>query len=58
MGRVREVDRLGNNEADAAAALGRGRVHHSVAFAGRVFAGSCARWYPIVRELHHFFSSQ
>ena len=25
---------LGNNEADSAAALGRGRVHHSVASAG------------------------
>ena len=34
MGRVREVDRIGNNEADAAAALGKERVHHSVAFAG------------------------
>ena len=55
MGRVREVDRIGNNEADAAAALGRVRVHHSVAFARRVVARSCARWYPIVRELHHFF---
>ena len=30
MGRVREVDRVGNNEADAAAALGRRRVHHSI----------------------------
>ena len=55
LGRVREVDRVGNNEADAAAALGRRRVHHSVAFARRVVTRSCARWYPIVRELHHFF---
>ena len=55
MGRVREVDRVGNDEADAAAALGRGHVHHSVSFARCVIARSCARWYPVVRELHHFF---
>ena len=55
MGRVREVDRVGNNDADAAAALGRGRVHHSVSFAWSVVARSCARWHPVVRELHHFF---
>ena len=51
MGRVREVDRVGNNEADAAAALCRRRVYH----ARGVVTRSCARWYPIVRELHHFF---
>ena len=39
----------------AAAALGRGRVDHSVAFARRVVARSCACWYPVVRELHRFF---
>ena len=55
LGRVREVDRVGNNEADAAAALGRGRVHHSVSVARGVVTRSCARWYPVVRELHHFF---
>ena len=56
LGRVREVDRVGNNEADAAAAaLGRGRVHHSVSFARDVVTRSCARWYPVVRDLHHFF---
>ena len=54
-GRVREVDRVGNNEADAAAALGRRRVHHSVSVAGGVVAMSCAHWYPIVRHLHRFF---
>ena len=55
MGRVREVDRPGNNEADAAAALGWRRVHHSVTYARRVVTRSCARWYPVVRELHRFF---
>ena len=55
LGRVREVDRLGNNEADAAAALGRRRVHHSVASARRMVTRSCAHWYPVARELHRFF---
>ena len=54
-GGVREVDRIGNNEADAAAALGRERVHHSVAYARGMVIRSCARWYPVVRELHRFF---
>ena len=52
---VREVDRVGNNEADAAAALGRRRVHHSISVARDVVARSCARWYPVVRDLHRFF---
>ena len=34
LGRVREVDRIGINEADAAADLGRRRVHHAVIYAG------------------------
>ena len=53
--RVREIYRIGNNEADAAAALGRKRVHHSVALARGLVARSCARWYPTVRKLHRFF---
>ena len=35
LGWVREVDRIGNNEADAAAASGRRRVHHAVTYAWR-----------------------
>ena len=52
LGRVREVDRIGNNEADAAADMGRRRVHGSiygplgVCLKLRVHAG-----YPIVKEL-------
>ena len=30
VGQVREVDRIGNNEADAAADMGRRRVHDSI----------------------------
>ena len=55
MGRVGEVDRIGNNDADAAADMGRRRVHDSITDARRLFNAACARWYPIVKELQHFF---
>ena len=55
MGWVREVDRIGNNEADAAADMGRRRVHDSITDARRLFNAACAHWYPIVKELQHFF---
>ena len=48
LGRVREVDRFDNNEADAAANLGRRRVHGSITDARRLFISACAHWYPIV----------
>ena len=54
-GRVREVDRIGNNEADAAADLGRKRVHCVISDARRVFNRACTKWYPVVKELHRFF---
>ena len=44
MGRVREVDRMGNNEADAAADMGRRRVHCSITDARRLVYGACAHW--------------
>ena len=53
-GRVREVDRIGNNEADAAD-LGRKRVHHAISDARRLVSRACVRWCPVVRELHRFF---
>ena len=54
-GRVREVDRIGNDLADAAADLGRKRVHHSISDARRLVNRACVRWYPVVCELHRFF---
>ena len=36
-------------------ALGRRRVHHAVIYAREMVNRSCARWYPVVRELHRFF---
>ena len=55
LGRVREVDRTGNNEAEAAADMGRRRVHGSITDARRLVNAACARWYPVVKELQHFF---
>ena len=49
------MDRIGNDEADAAADLGRRRVHHAVIYAWGMVNRSCARWYPVVQELHRFF---
>ena len=54
-GSVRDIDRIGNNEADAAADLGRRRVHHSISDARRLVNRACARWYPLVCELHRYF---
>ena len=54
MGWVREVDRIGNDEADAAADMGRQRVHCSVTDARRLVNGACSCWYPVVKELHSF----
>ena len=55
LGWVREIDRVGNNEADAAADIGRRRVHDSITDARRLLNVASARWYPIVKELQHFF---
>ena len=53
-GRVREVDRLGNDAADEAADFGRRRVSHLVIDARRNLSGVCGRWYPVL-DLHRFF---
>ena len=45
-GRVRMVDRLGNNAADEAADFGRRRVGPAVIDARRNLSGVCSRWYP------------
>ena len=55
VGRVREVDRIGNIDSGAAADMGRRRVHWSIHDARRLVNGACARWYPIVKEFQHFF---
>ena len=54
-GRVREVDRLGNNAADGAADFGRRRVGRAVIDARRNLSGVCGRWYPVLLVLHWFF---
>ena len=54
-GRVREVDRLGNDAADEAADFGRRRVGNAVIDARRNLSGVCGRWYPVILDLHRFF---
>ena len=54
-GRVRDLDRLGNNAADEAADFGRRRVPFHVIDVRRNLVGGCNRWYPVVRHLHRFF---
>ena len=51
-GRVRELDRLGNNAADEAADFGRRRVGPAVLDARRNLSGVCGRWYPVILDLH------
>ena len=54
-GRVRELDRSGNDAADEAADFGRRRVGNSVIDARRNLSGVCGRWYPVILDLHWFF---
>ena len=54
-GRVRELDRLGNNAAVEAADFGRRRVGPGVIDARRKLSGVCGRWYPVLLDLHRFF---
>ena len=54
-GRVRELDRLGNDAADEAADFGRRRVGNAVIDARRNLSGVCGRWYPVILDLHRFF---
>ena len=54
-GRVRELDRLGNNAADKAAGFGCRRVGPAVIDSSRNLSGVCGRWYPVLLDLHRFF---
>ena len=54
-GRVRGIDKLGNDAADEAANFGRRRVNNLVLDARRNFSGVCGRWYPVILDLRLFF---
>ena len=54
-GRVREVERFGNDVADEAADFGRRRVGNAVIDARRYLSGVCGRLYPIILDPHRFF---
>ena len=53
-GRARDLDRLGNNGAEAAADFGSRRVPWWVIDGRRNYSGVCARWRPVVPGLHRF----
>ena len=55
-GQVRREDKLGNDAADEAADFGRRRVSPAVIDARRNLSGVCGRWYPVILDLHGFFS--
>ena len=50
-GRVREIDRLGNDAAD----FGRERVGNAFIDARRDLSGVCSRWCPVFLDFHRFF---
>ena len=54
-GRVREIEKVGNDLADRAADLGRRRVGAVLANNRKSFSDACKRWYPMVLVLHRFF---
>ena len=54
---VREDDWLGNDAADEAADIGRGRVGNAVIDVRRSLSGVCGRWYPVILDFHRFFIS-
>ena len=54
-GRVRELDKIGNDMADQAADLGRRRVGAALVNDRKGFSDACKRWYPIILDLLRFF---
>ena len=54
-GRVRELDKIGDDMADQAADFGRQRVGAALANDRKGFSDACKRWYPITLDLHQFF---
>ena len=54
-GRVRELDKIGNDMADRAADLGRRRVGAALENDRKGYSDACRNWYPIMLDLHRFF---
>ena len=54
-GRVRELDRVGNDLADRAADLGRCRVEVALGRDRKGYSDICEDWYPVMKKLHRFF---
>ena len=54
-GRVRELEKIGNDMADRAADFGRRRVDVGTLDARQHLSNTCRSWYPVIRDLHRFF---
>ena len=54
-GKVRELDKIGNDMADRAADFGRRRVGVGTLDARRHLSNACRSWYPVLLDLHRFF---
>ena len=54
-GRVRALDKAGNDLTDRAADLGRRRFTAGIIDAARLCTAACREWYPLVFDLHRFF---
>ena len=54
-GRVRALDKAGNDFAHSAADLGWRRLLAGIICAGRLCTAACGEWYPFVFDLHRFF---
>ena len=54
-GKVRALDKAGNDLAHRAADLGRRRRLAGIICARRLCTAACREWYPFVFDLHRFF---
>ena len=56
-GRVRALEKAGNDLADRAADLVRRRFTAGIIDAARLCNAACREWYPLVFDLHRFFTA-
>ena len=54
-GRVRMLDKIGNDLADRAADFGRRRVPPAIIDSKRMVHSACTAWYSLIPDLHRFF---
>ena len=54
-GRVRMLDKIGNDLADPAADFGRRRVPPAISDSMRMVHSACTAWYSLIPDLHRLF---